>query len=111
MSHEVMIPRSAADGQNVNSRKADEVFTEDGGLFKLRNAYRFRLQEDGIREWADDPTAGRNPPYGASLSYWLKAERPEGSVELIIEDLSGRKVATLEGPTNRGINRVTWDLR
>ena len=80
-------------------------------LFKPRNAYRFRLQEDGIREWADDPTAGSNPPYGALLYYWLKAEQPEGGVELVIEDLSGREVATLEGSTNRGINRVTWDLR
>jgi len=26
-----MIPRSAAEGQEVNSRNADEVFTEDGG--------------------------------------------------------------------------------
>ena len=29
MSHEVMIPRSTAEGQKVNSRKVDEVFTED----------------------------------------------------------------------------------
>ena len=28
MSHEVMIPRSAAEGQEVNSRNADEVFPE-----------------------------------------------------------------------------------
>ena len=30
MSHEVMIRRSAAEGQEVNSHNADEVFTEDG---------------------------------------------------------------------------------
>ena len=29
MSHEVMIRRSAAEGQEVNSRNADVIFTED----------------------------------------------------------------------------------
>ena len=29
-----MIPRSAAVGQEVNSRNADEVFTEDGSLYR-----------------------------------------------------------------------------
>ena len=31
-----MIPRSAADGQKVNSRKADEVFGEHGFAFDPR---------------------------------------------------------------------------
>jgi len=87
-----------------------EVVSSETHLFRPRDAYRFRLLEDGIREMSDDPTAGDNPPYGASLSYWLK-DTPEGSVLLTIENLSGREVTTLEGTTNRGINRLTWDLR
>ena len=31
-----MIPRSAAEGQKVNSRKADEVFGEHGGWRQLQ---------------------------------------------------------------------------
>jgi hypothetical protein len=88
----------------------EEVASSKAHLFQPRNAYRFRLLEDGIREMADDPTAGDNPPYGASLSYWLNTA-PKGEVEVSIESSDGRPVATLSGTRKRGINRITWDLR
>jgi hypothetical protein len=88
----------------------EEVVVRNAYLFRPRDAYRFRLHEDGIREMSDDPTAGENPPYGASLSYWLGKE-PQGPVEVTVEDLTGRIVASLEGTRDRGINRIQWDLR
>jgi hypothetical protein len=79
-------------------------------LFAPHPAYRFRMIENGIRETSDDPTAGRNPPYGASLSYWLKSV-PEGDAVLSIADSTGKTVRTFAGSKAQGVNRVYWDLR
>ncbi|MCG6954971.1 MAG: hypothetical protein LJF04_03190 [Gemmatimonadetes bacterium] len=52
---------------------------------------------------------GENPPAGAILDYWLKDEGTP--VTLAILDGSGDEVASVEGSTHRGVNRVVWDLR
>jgi len=59
---------------------------------------------------SDDPTAGQNPQYGASISYYLKSA-PAGEVKIRVEDSEGRPVRTLTGTKAAGINRITWDLR
>lgn len=87
-----------------------EIAASDVHLFAPRSAYRFRMIENGIRETADDPTAGRNPQYGASLSYWLKSV-PVGDVSLLITDSTGKIVRRFDGSKVQGINRVHWDLR
>lgn len=86
-----------------------EVAASDMHLFEPRHAYRFR-EVDGIRSMADDPTAGTNPPYGASISYWL-AQATEDDVELVISDSEGTAIASFAGTGEPGINRVTWNLR
>jgi hypothetical protein len=78
-------------------------------LFAPRPAYRFRASTVNYSQ-ASDPTAGQNPPYGASINYYLKSA-PYGDVTLRILDGSGRLVRTLRGTKQAGINRVTWDLR
>ena len=87
---------------------ADRVVSE-AHLFVPHSTYRFR-QVTPIREMADDPTAGRNPPYGAALSYWLK-QAPVGDVTLTIADASGKTVRKMAGTKIAGINRLYWDLR
>ena len=57
----------------------------------------------------NDPSAGQDPEYGASINYWLGEERTEG-VTVRISDASGERVRTLEGPGEAGLNRVWWDL-
>jgi photosystem II stability/assembly factor-like uncharacterized protein len=78
-------------------------------LFTPRTAYRFRNATVPFSQ-GDDPTAGENPPYGASISYFLKTA-PKADVKVRIEDASGQTVRTLNGTRNAGINRLTWDLR
>jgi photosystem II stability/assembly factor-like uncharacterized protein len=87
----------------------NEVAASTAFLFRPHPAYRFRMLGDGIRESSDDPTAGSNPEYGASLNYWL-SHVPEGEVSLVIRDASGRTVRTIPGTKTPGINRVHWDL-
>ncbi len=87
-----------------------DVAASQAHLFSPRPAYRFRLVDNTVREMADDPTAGDNPPYGASLSYWLGSE-PSGEVTIAIADSNGTTIATVEGTGTIGVNRVTWNLR
>ncbi|HEX9894969.1 MAG TPA: hypothetical protein VGA78_13650 [Gemmatimonadales bacterium] len=83
--------------------------SQDAALFAPRPAYRLRQVEPA---WSPlyDPAAGANPPYGASLQYWLKAEEKD-TVRLEIVDRSGTVVRKLTGTGQAGINRVWWDLR
>jgi hypothetical protein len=62
----------------------------------------------------DKPFRGKNPTFGAPISYYLKAASKE--VSLKIADASGNVVRELKGDdlrdaTNAGINRMHWDLR
>jgi photosystem II stability/assembly factor-like uncharacterized protein len=107
-----------------------EVLASDAHLFAPRPAYRFRGIE-GPSGSPNDPCHGENPPYGASLTYYLKEESKE-AVTISILDENGRTVRTLrqetkdeiepayyedeeakpfEVPRKAGLNRVWWDLR
>lgn len=87
-----------------------EVRASASHLFVPRQAYRFRLFDTMVREASEDPSAGRNPPYGASINYWIGTV-PTEDVSLAIADSAGRTIRTLTGPKVAGINRVMWDLR
>jgi photosystem II stability/assembly factor-like uncharacterized protein len=78
-------------------------------LFVPRPAYRF--QSTTVPTGANhDATVGQNPPYGASINYWLKTA-PTGDVRIQILDAKGQVVRTLQGSKQAGVNRVYWDLR
>ena len=86
-----------------------EALSAQAHLFTPRAAYRLQAMSDPLAV-NDDPTEGRNPPYGASIAYHLKAA-PKEDVKITIADASGRLVRTLTGTKEAGINRVWWDLR
>jgi photosystem II stability/assembly factor-like uncharacterized protein len=50
-----------------------------------------------------------NPPFGAVVSYYLKAE--EKDVKILVKNSAGEMVREIEGTNAAGINRVTWNLR
>jgi photosystem II stability/assembly factor-like uncharacterized protein len=86
-----------------------DVAAKDVHLFVPRAAYRFRGVEPPMTAWYD-PVAGTNPPYGASISYWLKSDKDSVSIALL--DASGKEVRTIkDAPKKAGINRVTWNLQ
>jgi len=86
-----------------------KILESDAHLFTPRPAYRFAAVTD-IQDSPNDQAVGQNPPYGASINYYLKSE-PKGDVSITIEDESGHTVRTLSGMKGRGLNRVWWDLR
>ncbi|MDQ3950962.1 MAG: sialidase, partial [Gemmatimonadota bacterium] len=89
-------------------RLTPEVVASSAHLFAPRPAYRFR-SITGNYSVTDDPAAGTNPPYGAAISYWLRAA-PQDSVTVTILDAGGTLVRTLRGTRQAGLNRVYWDL-
>ena len=86
-----------------------EVVASAAHLFTPRAAYRFRDIQGNV-SGSDDPTAGANPPYGASINYWLKAA-PKNAPILTIADVTGKIVRTFQGSREPGLNRAYWDLR
>jgi hypothetical protein len=51
-----------------------------------------------------------NPDWNASISYHLR-DAASGPAEITVTDATGKVVRTLRGPTAKGVNKVTWDLR
>ena len=86
-----------------------EVASADTHLFEPRPAYRFH-NITSPQAMPNDPSDGENPPYGASINYWLGSE-VDGEVSVRIENAQGETVRTLEGTTHEGVNRIWWDLR
>jgi photosystem II stability/assembly factor-like uncharacterized protein len=86
-----------------------EVLNSSAHLFSPRPAYRFRAITVPYSS-SDDPTAGQNPPYGASINYYLKtAPKTEPSIKIV--DAEGKTVRTIRGTRTTGMNRIWWDLR
>ncbi|MFQ5721398.1 MAG: sialidase, partial [Candidatus Aminicenantales bacterium] len=86
-----------------------EVIKADVYLFAPRPAYRFLFKAPHVAD-PNDQCRGENPPYGASLNYYLKTE-PKEEAKITILDEKGQKIRTLKGPKKQGINRIWWDLR
>ncbi len=112
-----------------------EGLASNAYLFAPRDAYRFRTVAQPAAVFYD-PTAGQNPPYGASLNFYLKSQLSEKErARITISDSAGKVVreftcnpprpegaparAVPAGPgaapppceTKPGINRIWWDLR
>jgi photosystem II stability/assembly factor-like uncharacterized protein len=86
-----------------------EIQNAAAHLFTPRASYRFRGLTVPYSS-SDDPTAGQNPPYGASINYYLKtAPKAEPSIKIV--DSEGKTVRTIRGTKSAGMNRVWWDLR
>jgi hypothetical protein len=92
-----------------------EVLAARAHLFDPRPAYEYELRpqtssESFATEFDTPSNAGRNPPYGAAVSYYLNAAAPD-SARLSFLDGQGMVVRTVAGPAAKGINRVWWNLR
>jgi photosystem II stability/assembly factor-like uncharacterized protein len=94
-----------------------QQFTEatkaDAYLFDMRAATQFNQAND--RGFVTDkPFFGKNPIYGAAISYYLAKE--SANVALRVRDGSGTQVREITGndlqnARKAGVNRVNWDLR
>ncbi len=104
-----------ADDVTPLQQLTDEVAAKEAHLFAPRDAYRFRPTTASVAMF-DDPSAGEDPPQGASINYWLK-EAPEEDtddetkIKVEISNAVGDLVKSIDGTKKAGINRVWWNLR
>jgi photosystem II stability/assembly factor-like uncharacterized protein len=78
-------------------------------FFEPRAAYRFRGAEAPFADTDDPSSQGVNPPYGASMHFWLKADSKD-SVIVTVADAAGKVVRTQRVAGKAGMNRMWWDL-
>jgi hypothetical protein len=84
-----------------------DVMDDNLHLFSLRPAYRF-YSIQGIKTDGRSHIRGENPPYGASINYYLNRDANE---QAKIEIFDGDElVRSLSGSSDSGINRIWWDL-
>ncbi|HSB08780.1 MAG TPA: hypothetical protein VLM38_04675 [Blastocatellia bacterium] len=101
----VFILDSAAALQELATAKTNDVF-----LFDVRPTTRYQM-------WGKDSNLGQktfaaqNPPAGALVDYYLKAD-VSGPIVITVADKSGKTIRTIRSNANKaGVNRVVWDLR
>ena len=97
-----------------------EVTASQVHLFEPRPAYRFRPITSSMG-MSNDQTAGQNPPFGASINYWLKEssedeaagdeDAEEKELKIVIKNDADETVRTLDVEKGTGIQRVWWDLK
>ncbi len=89
-----------------------DVLKRNAHLFPVRPGLRFatRFTRYGV---GDKVFYGPNPPYGALISYFLKTKPDDKETfKVQILDESGKLVQEIDKPAKeKGINRVTWNLR
>ena len=94
-------------------QQSAEAMRNDAFLFEMRQAMQFNPAND--RGFVTDkPFRGRNPTFGAPISYYLKSAAKD--VALRIRDTAGNNIREITGNDLRdarkaGINRIHWDLR
>lgn len=84
-----------------------EVFQKDAYLFDIENTIRWnRYERKG--ETLGELAKVDNPPVGANLYYYLKAEAK--NVKLTIKDLEGNLIQEASGSGKKGLQKVFWGL-
>ncbi len=86
-----------------------EILAKDVHLFeiepKVQWVYKRRENPYGHRQFSVP-----NETYGIIVNYYLK-DKAKDKVQVTIQDLMGKELATLKGGTKAGLNRVVWNMR
>ena len=85
-----------------------DVLKNKTSLYPLRKAYRFNMKT-GIHTEGGSMVTGENPPYGASINYFL-ADTMLQSPKVFVLNTKGDTIQTIKGSNKKGINRVWWNL-
>lgn len=79
-------------------------------LFNYNNSVPGGLQ--GAGSLGERSFSAPNPPYGSTLTYYIKDSLPKGrTLTLAIFDSTNKRIRDLTVNNKRGLHRVTWDLR
>src|SRR6478672_876222 len=87
--------------------------TQNTYLFKPKTAYQWgegpQLNLPG-NGYAQAEMTYANPPFGADIVYRLAAGAP-GNVRLVVSDVAGDTLASINGPGGAGVHHATWNFQ
>ncbi|MGC6488940.1 MAG: VPS10 domain-containing protein [Planctomycetota bacterium] len=86
----------------------ERVVDRDAWLAQVQPAYLWKLKSRGFQGHKEFKAP--NPGYGAVVHLWLR-DVPDERPQLIVEDVTGEKVAELRGEKVRGLQPIRWDAR
>jgi hypothetical protein len=86
-----------------------EVLSKDVHLFENRTATRWQSVSLG-RQQSFFKFKGENPRSGAFIHFYLKSI-PVGKVMMEVQDLAGKRRASVRVSPKPGLNKVRWDMR
>ncbi|HEX9393687.1 MAG TPA: hypothetical protein VF923_03490, partial [Gemmatimonadales bacterium] len=88
----------------------DSVLTASAWLFQPKTAYEYGEPTRGNFSAGHKYFRAPSPPYGAEIVYRLTTGDRRTPVKVVITDVKGDTVRTLNGPGGPGIQRVTWNF-
>ena len=90
-----------------------KVIAQNTYLFKPKTAYQWgegpQLNLPG-NGYAQAEMTYANPPFGADIVYRLAAGAP-GNVRLVVSDVAGDTLASLNAPGGAGVHHATWNFQ
>lgn len=90
---------------------ADSVLTASAWLFAPRTAYQYGEAPGAEVAAGQKHFQANGPAYGAEIAYRLSSGKPRDRAKIVITDIRGDTLRSLEGPGGPGLHRVTWDFR
>jgi hypothetical protein len=80
-------------------------------LFASKTAYEFGEPPGPETSAGQKRFQANTPAYGAEIVYRLTAGTPRDHAKLVITNVRGDTVRSIDGPGGAGLHRVTWDFR
>jgi photosystem II stability/assembly factor-like uncharacterized protein len=96
---------------SVLQHLGDSAMTKDAFLFAPRTAYAFGEAPEAEISQGQGTWSGRNAPFGAEISYRLSSGTAKDTVKIVITNMKGDTLTTLNGRGGAGLHRITWDLQ
>ena len=90
---------------------ADSIFAADAHLFQPTTAYEYGEAPGADGSPGHKVFESQSVPFGASIAYRLASGEKGDTAKVVITNVMGDTLATLNGPGTPGLHRVTWNLR
>jgi photosystem II stability/assembly factor-like uncharacterized protein len=89
----------------------DPVLAEGAHLFEPKTAYAYGDAPAPGDVQGQKAFQGASAPYGAEIVYRLTSGEPRSRVQVVITNVKGDTLQTVQGPGGPGVHRVYWDFR
>lgn len=89
----------------------DAIMAEETVLFAPKTAYQYSQAQVGGGSSAQKSFQAQSPQYGAEIAYLLTSGSRRSRPSIVVTDVKGDTVQTLQGTGGPGLHRVTWNFQ